>query len=70
VLLEKNGHSEIILFVESVLCNAAQLTEYLRTKLPAYMIPSQIIYCRQFPLNANGKTDKIALKEMLNEGIK
>ena len=35
--------------------------EYLKTKLPAYSIPSTIIPLRKMPLNPNGKIDKPAL---------
>ena len=33
--------------------------------LPNYMIPNQIIYIEQLPLNANGQVDRLKLKKML-----
>lgn len=36
----------------------AQLQEYLRTKLPAYAVPTLIIPMPAMPLNPNGKIDK------------
>lgn len=36
----------------------AHLQEYLRTKLPAYAVPTMIIPMRAMPLNPNGKIDK------------
>ena len=35
--------------------------EYLKTKLPAYSVPSTIIPLKRMPLNPNGKIDKPAL---------
>jgi lysophospholipase L1-like esterase len=32
--------------------------DYLKTKMPAYMIPRQIKFMESFPLNTNGKTDR------------
>ncbi len=39
----------------------AELAELLRTKLPAYMVPSRIEMVEAFPLNSNGKVDRNAL---------
>ena len=41
------------------------LSTYLRDKLPAYMIPTQIVREEQFKLNVNGKIDRLALKAKL-----
>ncbi|GHT03280.1 peptide synthetase [Bacteroidia bacterium] len=63
-----SGNTEIALFVEFAESNAPDLsglTDYLQSKLPAYMIPTKIISVAKFPLNANGKTDKHALKKMI-----
>ncbi|WP_027255442.1 non-ribosomal peptide synthetase [Planktothrix agardhii] len=38
-----------------------QLKQYLKTHLPDYMIPSQIIRLDEFPLTPNGKIDRQAL---------
>ncbi len=38
----------------------------LRTKLPAYMMPLKMHFVAAFPLNANGKTDRNALKKMID----
>ena len=60
-----NGNTEIALFIEKDECNEHDVKNFLKSKIPPYMIPSQIIYCSQFPLNVNGKTDKKALKMMV-----
>jgi amino acid adenylation domain-containing protein len=36
--------------------------------LPDYMVPSRVSYIRQFPLNANGKTDRNSLLKILQNG--
>jgi amino acid adenylation domain-containing protein len=38
-----------------------EVKEYLKTRLPNYMIPSQIMVLEQLPLTANGKLDRRAL---------
>ena len=35
--------------------------EKLRKKLPAYMIPKEIISIKQIPINKNGKIDRLEL---------
>ena len=41
--------------------NAAALKGHLADKLPAYMIPSEFHFAKDFPLTPNGKVDRIAL---------
>jgi amino acid adenylation domain-containing protein len=38
-----------------------ELREYLREKLPEYMLPSAIVPLKAFPLTRNGKVDRFAL---------
>lgn len=60
-----SGNTEIALFVESEKMPEEELRAYMRCKMPSYMIPSRIVFVPQFPLNANGKTDRNRLKAML-----
>ncbi|QHC27566.1 amino acid adenylation domain-containing protein [Streptomyces sp. HF10] len=40
---------------------AAELTGFLRERLPRYMLPSRFLHRESFPLNTNGKTDRRSL---------
>lgn len=59
------GLSEIALFVESVPIETKELLDYLREKMPAYMIPSRIEFEPVFPINNNDKIDRKKLKDKL-----
>lgn len=45
--------------------NNQQVIEYLRKKIPSYMIPKKIIFVDAFPLNQSGKIDSSKLKKLL-----
>jgi amino acid adenylation domain-containing protein len=51
----------------SVTADAAledELLDHLQQTLPKYMLPSRIIFMKEFPLNPNGKTDRAALRQL------
>ncbi|WP_432809665.1 amino acid adenylation domain-containing protein [Pantanalinema sp. GBBB05] len=55
-LLETQG------FIKTLQRTATRnLREFLRQKLPEYMVPDRIVLLRHLPLNANGKVDRQAL---------
>jgi len=58
---------EIALFVESQAEDTKALVEYLRSKMPHYMIPTRVVFVPNFPLNKSEKVDRNALKEKLKE---
>ena len=58
----EKGLAELALFVETKEQNPEPLLQYLRSKMPHYMIPSRILFVPTFPLNGNGKTDRNKLK--------
>lgn len=62
----KTGNSEIALFVESESADNDVLIEYLKSKMPYYMVPTKILCNAKFPLNANGKIDRIVLKKSIS----
>ncbi len=55
------GITQIHVFLEDYLGSTNDLAEYLKTKLPQYMMPAVITTMKSFPLNANGKIDRKAL---------
>ena len=54
--------NQIILFYEGNV-KEEELKQTLKEKLPDYMIPQKYILLQQLPLNANGKIDRVYLKE-------
>lgn len=61
----KDGLTEIAIFIESEEFNTNELIAYMNTKMPSYMIPKRFFFVPVFPLNANDKTDKVKLKAMI-----
>jgi amino acid adenylation domain-containing protein len=61
----KIGSTEIALFIEGNLTDERRLIEYLKSKIPYYMVPTLIKTIKKFPLNTNGKLDRFILKEQL-----
>ena len=60
--INRIGETELGLVVESEDCNITEMLKYMKTKVPAYMIPAKTILIKEFPLNKNGKTDRKALE--------
>ncbi len=54
--------TEIALFIECHEEDTKSLIEYLRSKMPHYMIPSRVLFEPQFPLNQSDKVDRNKLK--------
>lgn len=61
-LLDAVGNTELGLVIESKSNNTDLLLDYVKLKLPSYMIPKRIMFANEFPLNNNGKTDRNKLK--------
>lgn len=61
----ESGLTEIALFIESEQFDVSPLETYLRSKMPAYMIPSRYLYVPIFPLNASDKIDRVKLKTLI-----
>ena len=67
--IDKNGLSEIHLFVDNPNLDVEETTALLKQKLPSYMVPKQIHTVSSFPLNVNGKIDRKQLKNSLSNTI-
>jgi len=57
----ETGLGFILLFVETEAEPDTGLDQYLRARLPDYMVPRGITAVDRFPLNSNGKVDRKAL---------
>lgn len=63
--IDDTGFTSIHLFAEKSTYSSEAILQYLKSKVPAYMIPSGITLLETFPVNQNGKIDRIALSNML-----
>lgn len=60
------GINEIVLFVESEdLSKSKVVSNYLKEKVPSYMVPTRIELVNSFPINTSGKVDRLKLKNIL-----
>jgi len=60
-----SGNTEIALIIESIDFDTNDLNNYLKLKMPFYMIPSRINFVPQFPINKSSKVDRITLKTFI-----
>ena len=62
---DERGHTQLVAYVRvqpgQVDGADAAVMEFLRAKLPAYMVPSAIVCLEAWPLTPNGKIDRAAL---------
>lgn len=56
--------NKIVLFYQSNTVNEEALLKMAQEKLVPYMVPNKIIKLDRMPINANGKIDRVKLKEM------
>uniref|UniRef100_UPI00286A4BCE amino acid adenylation domain-containing protein n=1 Tax=Chamaesiphon sp. OTE_75_metabat_556 TaxID=2964692 RepID=UPI00286A4BCE len=64
ILAESDNNPRLIAYITAVENSANladRLQEYLKTRLPNYMVPSQMMVLAQLPLTPNGKLDRQAL---------
>lgn len=57
-------HHRIVLFLDVEL-DKAYVINKISKLIPQYMLPRKIITLREMPMNANGKIDRVKLKELL-----
>ncbi|MHB1688633.1 MAG: amino acid adenylation domain-containing protein [Ignavibacteriaceae bacterium] len=65
----KNNMIQIHLFVENFSGKTIDIAEYLKTKVPYYMVPAEITSLPSFPLNSNGKVDRKKLTEIAQSNV-
>jgi hypothetical protein len=64
VLRHDDGRERLVAYVITSQLrpgNTVELTEFLKERLPDYMVPSPIVVMRAFPTTPNGKVDRAAL---------
>jgi amino acid adenylation domain-containing protein/non-ribosomal peptide synthase protein (TIGR01720 family) len=64
VLMKTVGSGKQLVAYLSGEAKADELKNYLRAKLPEYMVPSIYVMLPELPLNTNGKVDRRALPEV------
>lgn len=52
---------DIVLFYEGKKCEEEKLREFVKKRLPVYMVPQKLIKIAKLPLNENGKIDRKGL---------
>lgn len=57
-------HSRIVLFIDKNM-KKDEINQQLKRMIPEYMLPGKIIVREEMPVNANGKIDRVKLKEQL-----
>lgn len=55
---------KIVLFIDADL-DKNYIKEKIEKLVPEYMIPGKVIYLSDMPINANGKIDRVKLKELI-----
>ena len=64
VLRNDDGRERLVAYVISSQLrpgNTVEITEFLKERLPDYMVPAPIVVMRAFPTTPNGKVDRAAL---------
>lgn len=57
-------HQKIVLFIEENL-EKTYINEKISHLVPEYMLPNKVIVVEKMPINANGKIDRVKLKEYI-----
>jgi len=63
--INDKGIKELFLFIDKPKLDHTAIIEYLKTKVPWFMIPKEVISIEVFPTNANGKIDRLALLSLI-----
>lgn len=60
---EEEGEMVLYLFIEGPVQDTKLIVDYMKSKMPLYMIPSHIQFIESFPLNNSDKVDRPKLKK-------
>lgn len=61
----KNGVKRLVAYITTQeTIDKLEIQEYLKTKLPEFMIPHQLIFLDKFPMTINGKIDQKSLLQI------
>ena len=60
---DENGINVLYLFVEGSVIDTRPLVDYMKSKMPHYMIPTHIRFLDKFPLNNSDKIDRPRIKK-------
>ncbi|BAZ14314.1 amino acid adenylation domain-containing protein [Calothrix sp. NIES-4071] len=60
---DQPGNQYLVAYIVSDVLNTSQLRDFLKQKLPEYMIPAAFVMLESIPLTPNGKVDRRALPE-------
>ena len=63
-----SGADAVTAFLGGETGDVAAIQKRLRERLPGYMLPREIRFVSELPLNANGKVDRGALRRLLEAG--
>lgn len=63
--IEREGINHLYLVIEGSQFDTKPLVEYMRSKMPHYMVPEEIVFLDRFPLNNSDKVDRPSIKKML-----
>ena len=64
-LAAAGGAEGVVAFIDDPAVDTAALLRRVATRLPRYMVPREVRIVESFPLNANGKVDRNALRALL-----
>jgi amino acid adenylation domain-containing protein len=65
VVMREEREKQLIAYVVlagETSCTAGELRDYLKQKLPAYMVPADYVVLDSIPVTPNGKVDRLALR--------
>lgn len=68
VVHELNGTRQLVAAYAGARIDSTDVLAHCRKRLPAYMVPSRVIWLDKLPTNANGKADRRALPALMGSG--